>query len=485
MVEILVESVEVLSKSKTTPFEIDDDIEVDERLRLRYRYLDLRRPTMMKNIIFRHLVALETRKFLSERGFLEIETPYLTKSTPEGARDFLVPSRMHPGKFYALPQSPQLFKQILMVAGFDKYFQLARCFRDEDLRADRQPEHTQIDIEMSFVEEENVLSLSEELISHLFKLAGIELQVPFLRMSYDEAMAKYGSDKPDLRFELEIIDLTAIFEATGIGVFKISDAGIVAGLNPEKIYSRKEIDNFMEFVKREGAKGLAWFIKENGALKSPLLKYASEKEIEALTSLMKENSTLFVMAGKREETLEILGRLRLEIARDLNLIDEGKFSVLWVVDFPMFEWSEEEKRYKAKHHPFTRPKEDTLIYLETEPQRVKAHAYDLVINGVEVGGGSLRIYQPEIQKKIFEFLGISDEEATEKFGFLLEAFEYGVPPHGGIAFGLDRLIMIMLNLSTIRDVIAFPKTQSGTCLLTGAPDQVSPAQLRELKIKIE
>jgi aspartyl-tRNA synthetase len=485
MVEILVESVEVLSKSKTTPFEIDDDIEVDERLRLRYRYLDLRRPTMMKNIIFRHLVALETRKFLSERGFLEIETPYLTKSTPEGARDFLVPSRMHPGKFYALPQSPQLFKQILMVAGFDKYFQLARCFRDEDLRADRQPEHTQIDIEMSFVEEENVLSLSEELISHLFKLAGIELQVPFLRMSYDEAMAKYGSDKPDLRFELEIIDLTAIFEATGIGVFKISDDGIVAGLNPEKIYSRKEIDNFMEFVKREGAKGLAWFIKENGALKSPLLKYASEKEIEALTSLMKENSTLFVMAGKREETLEILGRLRLEIARDLNLIDEGKFSVLWVVDFPMFEWSEEEKRYKAKHHPFTRPKEDTLIYLETEPQRVKAHAYDLVINGVEVGGGSLRIYQPEIQKKIFEFLGISDEEATEKFGFLLEAFEYGVPPHGGIAFGLDRLIMIMLNLSTIRDVIAFPKTQSGACLLTGAPDQVSPAQLRELKIKIE
>lgn len=485
MVEVLALEVEVLSTSKTTPFEIDDDIEVDERLRLRYRYLDLRRSSMTKNLIFRHTLALETRKFLAERGFVEIETPYLTKSTPEGARDFLVPSRLHPGKFYALPQSPQLFKQILMVAGFEKYFQLARCFRDEDLRADRQPEHTQIDIEMSFVEEEHVLSLSEDLVCHLFGLAGIDLQKPFRRMSYDEAMEKYGSDKPDLRFSLEIINLTDIFAGTGIGVFKVEKSGIVAGLNPEKIYTRREIDVLTEFVKGEGAKGLAWFIKENGNLKSPLLKFASDLEKKALSNLMADNSTLFILAGPRKQTLEILGRLRLKLAEDLDLIEDGRFSVLWITDFPMFEWSEEEKRFKAKHHPFTRPREDTLVYLEKEPDKVKAHAYDLVINGVEVGGGSLRIYRPDIQQKIFDFLGISAEEAREKFGFLLEAFEYGVPPHGGIAFGFDRLIMIMLGLNTIRDVIAFPKTQSGTCLLTGAPDHVSNEQLRELGIKLD
>lgn len=484
-IEVLALDVEVLSKSKVPPFEIDDDVQVDERLRLKYRYLDLRRPKMMDNIIFRHKITLEVRKFLSSKGFIEIETPYLTKSTPEGARDFLVPSRLYPGKFYALPQSPQLFKQILMVAGFEKYFQIARCFRDEDLRADRQPEHTQIDIEMSFVTEEDILKLSEDLIATAFAVAGVELKTPFKRITYEEAMLRYGSDKPDTRFGLEIIDLSNLFKNTSIGVFKVDSNGIVAGINAQKVFTRKEIENLTEFAKSEGAKGLAWFVKEGSEIRSPLLKYASQREIEGLNRLIESGSTLFVMAGERYETLELLGRLRSELARIMKLIPEKGFDVLWVTDFPLFEWSQEEKRYKSKHHPFTRPKEETLEYLNTEPLKVKAHAYDLVINGVEVGGGSLRIYNSDVQKKIFEFLGISEEEAKEKFGFLLEAFEYGVPPHGGIAFGLDRLIMIILGLNTIRDCIAFPKTQSGTCLLTGAPDSVSALQLKELHIKIQ
>lgn len=484
-IEVLALDVEVLSKSKVPPFEIDDDVQVDERLRLKYRYLDLRRPKMMDNIIFRHKITLEVRKFLSSKGFIEIETPYLTKSTPEGARDFLVPSRLYPGKFYALPQSPQLFKQILMVAGFEKYFQIARCFRDEDLRADRQPEHTQIDIEMSFVTEEDILKLSEDLIATAFAVAGVELKTPFKRITYEEAMLRYGSDKPDTRFGLEIIDLSNLFKNTSIGVFKVDSNGIVAGINAQKVFTRKEIENLTEFAKSEGAKGLAWFVKEGSEIRSPLLKYASQRETEGLNRLIESGSTLFVMAGERYETLELLGRLRSELARIMKLIPEKGFDVLWVTDFPLFEWSQEEKRYKSKHHPFTRPKEETLEYLNTEPLKVKAHAYDLVINGVEVGGGSLRIYNSDVQKKIFEFLGISEEEAKEKFGFLLEAFEYGVPPHGGIAFGLDRLIMIILGLNTIRDCIAFPKTQSGTCLLTGAPDSVSAFQLKELHIKIQ
>jgi aspartyl-tRNA synthetase len=484
-IEVLAKEVIVLSRSKTPPFEIEDGIEVDERLRLKYRYLDLRRPSMQNYIIFRHQVSLETRNFLSECGFIEIETPYLTKSTPEGARDFLVPSRLHPGRFYALPQSPQLFKQILMVAGFEKYFQLARCFRDEDLRADRQPEHTQIDIEMSFIEEDNILDLTEDLIIRLFALNDIHLEKPFRRISYEEAMRRYGSDKPDLRFEMEIIDLSEVFRNTQIGVFRTDEKGIVAGLNPEKIFSRKEIEELTEFVKAEGAKGLAWFIREGDEIRSPLLKFASEEEKERLLKMMKPNSTLFVMAGEKYESLELLGRLRSRLGSILGLIDESRFEVLWVVDFPLLEWNEEEKRYKSKHHPFTRPKLDTLGYLESEPQKVLAHAYDLVINGVEAGGGSLRIYDRELQSRIFKFLGISEDEANEKFGFLLEAFEYGVPPHGGIALGLDRLVMLILGLSTIRDVIAFPKTQSGTCLLTGAPDYVSPAQLKELKIRLD
>ncbi len=484
-IEIAAEEVEVLSTSNTPPFEIESEIDVDERLRLKYRYLDLRRPSMQSNIIFRSKVSFEVRRFLIDNGFVEVETPYLTKSTPEGARDFLVPSRLHPGKFYALPQSPQLFKQILMVSGLDKYFQLARCFRDEDLRADRQPEHTQIDIEMSFVEEEHVLSLTEQLVKNIFALAGIELKTPFKRMSYEEAMTRYGSDKPDLRFPLEIMDLSEIFRGTEIAVFKTDEKSVVAGINPPKIYSRKELDNLTEIARAEGARGLAWFIKEGDELRSPLLKFASGREVEALKNLMLPDSTLLVLAGEKYRMLEILGRLRIEAGHEIYEINENEYQVLWVTDFPLLEWSEEEKRYKSKHHPFTRPKAETIDFLDTEPEKVVAHAYDLVINGIEVGGGSLRIYDPEMQKRIFAFLGIGEEEAREKFGFLLEAFEYGVPPHGGIALGLDRLIMIILGLKTIRDVIAFPKTQSGTCLLTGATDHVSQGQLRELRIRID
>lgn len=484
-IEVIVETIDVLSTAKVAPFEIDDSVQVDEKLRLKYRYLDLRRPSMMRNILFRHEATFEARKFLVSRGFIEIETPYLTKSTPEGARDFLVPSRLYPGKFYALPQSPQLFKQILMVAGFEKYFQIARCFRDEDLRADRQPEHTQIDIEMSFVEQENVLSLAEELIQVMFRVAGIELNTPFPRIAYDDALKLYGTDKPDLRYELKIIDLTELFKDTQISVFKTGKSGIVAGINPEKIFSRKEIDDLTEFVKKEGAGGLAWFINENGDLRSPLAKYATRAEIEKLSGLIKPNSSLFVLAGEKSDTLEILGKLRQELARRLNIIPANVFRPVWITDFPLFEWSKEEKRFKSMHHPFTRPTDDTVEFMEKDPLKVKAYAYDLVINGTEVGGGSLRISDPELQKRVFRLLGITEDEAKEKFGFLLEAFEFGVPPHGGIAFGLDRLMMIILGLNTIRDCIAFPKTQSGTCLLTGAPDEVSEEQLKELHLRIK
>lgn len=481
-VEVVAENVEILRKAITPPFEIDDDVQVDERLRLEYRYLDLRRPSMQQAIILRHRIALEARRFLSDNGFVEIETPYLTKSTPEGARDFLVPSRLHPGKFYALPQSPQLFKQILMVAGFEKYFQLARCFRDEDLRADRQPEHTQIDIEMSFVEEEDVMSLTEDMFKRLFEVAGIELKTPFPRMSYEEAISRYGTDKPDIRFGMEIIDLKPVFESTSIGVFKTGADGAIAGVKVEKVFTRKELDELTEFVKNEGGKGLAWFIKDE-ELRSPLLKYASETEVKELDSMLEKGSTLLVLAGERKSTLEIAGALRLRLGRQLNLIPKNTFAPLWMTEFPLFEWSEEEKRYKSMHHPFTRPHKDTIHYLESDPEKVKSHAYDVVINGVEVGGGSLRIYDDEVQRKVFSVLGIGPDEAEEKFGFLLKAFSYGVPPHGGIAIGLDRLVMMIAGKDTIRDVIAFPKTQSGTCLMTGAPDRVEPAQLRELGIR--
>jgi aspartyl-tRNA synthetase len=485
-VEVLAETVTVLRESRTPPFEIEDGIEVDERLRLRYRYLDLRREEMKQNLVLRHRVAAETRAFLDRAGFLEIETPYLTRSTPEGARDFLVPSRLHAGTFYALPQSPQLFKQILMVAGIEKYFQLARCFRDEDLRADRQPEHTQIDIEMSFVDEECVMSLVENLFAHLFSSVGISIETPFPRLTYDDAMERYGSDKPDVRFGLELIDLDPIFENTAIGVFSSvrSSGGVIRGLAIPVRLSRKEIDDLTEYAKGRGAAGLAWFVVEGGEVRSPLAKFASESELTAIRNLFgKEGGTLLVQAGERYRSLSILGDMRVSLARAHGLSRDEGFSFLWVYDFPMFEWDEDERRWKAMHHPFTRPRAETLDALERDPASVRAHAYDIVLNGVEVGGGSLRIYDEETQRRVFAVLGITAEEATEKFGFLLEAFEYGVPPHGGIAIGLDRLVMLMAGRQTIRDVIAFPKTQSGTCLLTGAPERVSPKQLRELHIK--
>ena len=485
-VEVLAKTVTVLRESRTPPFEIEDGIEVDERLRLRYRYLDLRREEMKQNLVLRHRVAAETRAFLDRAGFLEIETPYLTRSTPEGARDFLVPSRLHPGTFYALPQSPQLFKQILMVAGIEKYFQLARCFRDEDLRADRQPEHTQIDIEMSFVDEECVMSLVENLFAHLFSSVGISIETPFPRLTYDEAMERYGSDKPDVRFGLELIDLDPIFENTAIGVFSSvrSSGGVLRGLPIPVRLSRKELDDLTEYAKGRGAAGLAWFVVEGGEVRSPLAKFASESELTAIRNLFgEEGGTLLVQAGERYRSLSILGDMRVNLARAHGLSRDEGFSFLWVYDFPMFEWDEDERRWKAMHHPFTRPRAETLDALEGDPASVRAHAYDIVLNGVEVGGGSLRIYDEETQRRVFAALGITAEEATEKFGFLLEAFEYGVPPHGGIAIGLDRLVMLMAGRQTIRDVIAFPKTQSGTCLLTGAPETVSPKQLRELHIK--
>lgn len=481
-IEVVAEDVEVLRKAKTPPFEIEDEIEVDERLRLEYRYLDLRRPVMLSAIILRHRVSLEARRFLAENGFIEIETPYLTRSTPEGARDFLVPSRLHQGKFYALPQSPQLFKQILMVAGFEKYFQLARCFRDEDLRADRQPEHTQIDIEMSFVEEDDVMSLTEDLFRRLFEVGGIELKTPFPRLSYEEAMSRYGTDKPDIRFGMELIDLKPVFASTNIGVFQVEGDGVIVGIKAAKIFSRKELDELTGFVKQEGGKGLAWFIKEND-IRSPLLKFASEDEVKKLDEIIENGSTLLVLAGRKLPTLEIAGSLRLRLAKQLDMIPSGVFAPLWVTEFPLFEWSEEEKRFKSMHHPFTRPHKDTLEYLEKDPAKVRSHAYDVVINGVEVGGGSLRIYDEDMQRRVFSVLGIGQKEAEEKFGFLLKAFEYGVPPHGGIAIGLDRLVMMMTGRDTIRDVIAFPKTQSGTCPMTGAPDTVDAKQLRELGIR--
>lgn len=484
-IEILTKNVEVIKKSKTPPFEIDDEVSVDEKLRLKYRYLDIRRPSMTENLILRHKIALETRNFLSGAGFLEIETPYLTKSTPEGARDFLVPSRLNPGKFYALPQSPQLFKQILMVSGIEKYFQLARCFRDEDFRRDRQPEHTQIDIEISFAEQENIMTLIEDLFVRLFKLNGIELKKPFKRLTYERAMLNYGTDRPDLRFEMKIKDLTGLFKNTEISIFKIGKKGIIAGIVLPEIFTRKELDELTEQAKELGAGGLAWFLKEKNDIKSPLKKFASKKELNDLKELMGEKGTVLIVAGEKYLSLEVLGTLRKQLGEKLDLINKSEFYPVWITDFPLFEWSKEDERWKSMHHPFTRPTEKTIKYLESNPEKVKASAYDVVINGIEIGGGSLRIFDREVQNKVFEILGFKKEEINKKFGFLIEAFKYGVPPHGGIAIGLDRLVMIILGRDTIRDVIAFPKTQAGTCLLTGAPDEVEEKQLRELGIKTD
>lgn len=491
-IEVWCKEIKILNTSLTPPFSISDDADIEENVRLRYRYLDLRRPRMQRNIILRHRAALWVRNFLSSQGFLEIETPFLTKSTPEGARDYLVPSRVNPGCFYALPQSPQLFKQIFMIAGFDRYFQIVRCFRDEDLRADRQPEFTQIDIEMSFPSEEDIFDISERMITGLFKeLLGIEVEKPFLRMPYAEAMLKYGSDKPDLRFGLEISDVTEVFRDTKVKIFRevIDKGGKVRAIRiPQgQRLSRKDLDELVELAKAFGAKGLAWFLFASDGVKSPLAKFLDEDELRKLKDALsiEYGDVVLIGADENEEKLsEYMGRVRLALPERLGIKLQG-YKFLWVVDFPLLQWNEEEKRYEAVHHPFTSPKEEDIPLLDIDPLKVRARAYDMVLNGVELGGGSIRMHNAELQSKIFRLLNIGEEEAKEKFGFLLEALSYGAPPHGGIAFGFDRLVMLLAGESSIRDVIAFPKTQKAVCLMTGAPSPVTEKQLKELHIEVK
>ena len=489
-VEIVVSELHILNKAKTPPFYIQDSIDVDEMIRLRYRYLDLRRPEMQANMILRHRVTKLMRDFFDRNGFLEIETPMLCKSTPEGARDFLVPSRLNAGEFYALPQSPQIFKQLLMVSGFEKYFQIVRCFRDEDLRADRQPEFTQLDIEMSFMDQDSILSLMEEMVKELFeKSIGAKIEIPLPRMSWDEAMERFGSDKPDLRFGMELQDIT---DYVGGSEFKVFNAvlemgGRVKVINVEGYANipRRELDGLVSYVHGYGAKGLAWIQYTEEGVKSPFKKFYSDETFERIKNAVgaKTGDLLLVVADQPAVVAQALGELRLEMGRRRNLIDPDALSFLWVVDFPMFEYSAEEKRYKAMHHPFTAPRDEDIPLLQTDPGRVKANAYDMVLNGVEIGGGSLRIYRSDLQEQVFETLGLSPEEAREKFGFMMNAFEYGTPPHGGLAFGLDRLVMLMAKRRSIRDVIPFPKTQSASDVMCEAPSPVEEKQLRELYIR--
>ncbi|NPV26563.1 MAG: aspartate--tRNA ligase [Firmicutes bacterium] len=491
-IEVYARETRILNKAKTPPFYIEDGIDVDEIIRLRYRYLDLRRPEMQRNLILRHRVTKAMRDFLDQRGFLEIETPMLTKSTPEGARDYLVPSRVHPGEFYALPQSPQIFKQILMVAGMEKYFQIVRCFRDEDLRADRQPEFTQLDIEMSFIDQDEILSLMEQLVAHIFKQAlGRELTTPFPRLTYQEAINRFGSDKPDLRFGLELKDVSDLVNNVEFKVFTnaLKEGGQVKGINAVGCasFSRKELDDLTSFVGNYGAKGLAWMQITAEGVKSPIAKFFTEEQLQTLIQRLegKPGDLLLFVADQPGVVADALGHLRLELGNRLNLIDRDEFKFVWIVEFPLLEYDHEEKRWVAMHHPFTSPVDEDIPLMDTDPGKVRAKAYDLALNGIEVGGGSIRIHRRVIQEKMFRLLGLTDDEVQEKFGFMLEAFEYGTPPHGGIAFGLDRLVMLMAGRESIRDVIAFPKTQSATDLMTRAPSPVTPKQVRELHIRLD
>ena len=491
-IEVRAHSMRVLAESETPPFPIEENLRTKEELRLKYRFLDLRRPDLQRNLITRSRVATLTRAFLAEEGFLEIETPTLIKSTPEGARDYLVPSRVHPGSFYALPQSPQLFKQLLMCSGYDRYFQLARCYRDEDLRADRQPEFTQIDMELSFVDVDDVLDVNERLLQKLFKeICNFDVQLPIQRMTWREAMDRYGSDKPDLRFGMELKDVSQVVKDCGFVVFKgaLENGGSVRGINAEGQghMPRKKIDALVEYAKGFGAKGLAYVaLAEDGSFKSSFAKFMTDDEMKALIAAMdgKPGDLLLFAADRDKVVFDVLGSLRLELARQLDLLKKDDFKFLWVTEFPLLEYSEEEDRYVAMHHPFTMPMDEDIQYIDTDPGRVRAKAYDIVLNGVEMGGGSVRIHQADIQSKMFEVLGFTPERANEQFGFLLSAFKYGVPPHAGLAYGLDRVVMLMVGADSIRDVIAFPKVKDASCLMTEAPGEVDEKQLQELGIEI-
>ena len=492
-IEIIPEELRVLSESETPPFQIEENSKTKEEVRLKYRYLDLRRPDMQRNLMMRSKVATLARQFMANEGFLEIETPVLIGSTPEGARDYLVPSRVHQGHFYALPQSPQLFKQLLMCSGYDRYFQIAKCFRDEDLRADRQPEFTQMDMELSFVDVDDVIDVNERFLAMLFKeVLGVEVPLPIPRMTWQEAMDRYGSDKPDTRFGMELVNVTDVVKDSEFVVFKgaIENGGTVRGINAKGQggMARKKIDKLVDYAKDYGAKGLAYIaIHEDGSLKSSFAKFMTDEEMQAIVTAMdgQAGDLLLFAADCNKIVWNVLGALRVELAGQMGLLDKNEYKFLWVTEFPQFEWSDEENRFVAMHHPFTMPMDEDLDQLETNPGAVRAKAYDIVLNGTEIGGGSVRIHQADVQARMFKALGMSDEVANEKFGFLLDAFKYGVPPHAGLAYGLDRLVMLMAKCDSIRDVIAFPKVKDASCLLTNAPDVVDAKQLEELSIAIE